>query len=1078
MKYLVSGMYAVLFFCIVGFCNLGNAITLQADGTSVYDLRVEYFTNPIGIDDDKPRLSWKLNSDQRNTLQTAYQVQVAENSDFSKRGIIWDTGKISSGKSIQVNYEGPELESRQRYYWRVKVWDNNGNSSSWSDAAFWEMGLLNPGEWQAEWIEPGLDQDTTKPQPSPILRHEFSLEGEVVSARAYVTSHGVYEMQINGNRVGDRLFTPGWTSYHNRLQYQTYDITDLLQEGSNAVGVTLGDGWYRGYLAWGDARNHYGTKLALLSQIEVTYKDGSTEIIETNDSWTASTGPIRMSDIYDGEIYDARMEKEGWASPRFNDSDWSAVNIADHSKEVLVAPDGPPVRKIQELKPVEILVTPEGDTVADMGQNMVGWTRLNVEGSKGAEVTIQHAEVLDKEGNFYTANLREAAQENTYILNGEGNETFEPHFTFHGFRYVKIEGYPGELTRDDITGVVIHSDMEPSGHFESSNPLVNHLQHNIVWGQKGNFVDIPTDCPQRDERLGWTGDIEVFAQTACYNMNSAGFLTKWMKDLEADQLESGSVPHVIPNVLGEGSAGASGWGDAAVIVPWTLYQAYGDIEILKMQYESMKGWVDFMAKQSQSDSTEYLWDNGFTFGDWLAFTNDPDGARFYPGAYTNTDLISTAFFAHSTDLLRKSAEIIGKKRDAKKYGELFESIKDAFQQEYVTLGGRVMSDTQTSYLLALQFGLLPEDMEAEAAAHLAANVDDRGHLTTGFLGTPHLNPILSQYGYSGQAYELLLRKDYPSWLYPVTMGATTIWERWDGIKPDSTFQTPDMNSFNHYAYGAIGEWLYKTVAGINPQSPGYKEILIEPTPGGGFSHARSIKNSMYGRIESGWNLSEEEFTMTVEIPENTKSTIILPDANREQVMESGQKLANAGGITQITQDGSDVKITVGSGRYSFSYPSGTLASTLTVGEFSVKTPVLRLLENKQARAVLQKHVPELIGSELFDLVEETPLNQVSQNAPDQLPSSKLEAIGADLREIRTEEDVSLSSQNKVSELVANEQARAILNDQIPELMDSPWVSQIMGFSLEKAAVSLPEAYQISEETVERIDQALRSLSRK
>jgi len=1071
-----SGLLTTLMLLTIGMNRPADAaFYLQSDGVAVTDLKVEYFENPIGIDDANPRLSWNLNSGQRSTLQTGYRLQVSRASQFSQSNLVWDTGKTNSEQSVHVRYRGPDLESGKRYYWRVMVWDNHGNRSAWSETAFWEMGLLNPEDWQAEWIEPGFVQDSTKPQPSPMLRNEFELDGEVASARAYVTGHGVYEMMINGRKVGNQVFSPGWTSYHNRLQYQTYDITGQLNSGTNAVGVTLGDGWYRGWIGFGGQRNFYGTRLGLLAQIVVTYSDGRTEVIGTDDSWKAATGPILMSDIYDGETYDARMEKEGWAAPGYDDGDWSPVRVADHSKDILVAPEGPPVRKIQELKPVEILTTPEGDTVADMGQNMVGWIRLSVDGPSGTEVTLHHAEVLDKEGNFYTANLRSADQKVTYILKGGGEEIYEPHFTFQGFRYVKVEGYPGEVTADDLTGIVLHSDMEPTGHFQSSNHLVNRLQHNIVWGQKGNFLDVPTDCPQRNERLGWTGDIEVFAQTACYNMNAAGFLTKWLRDLDADQFDSGSVPHVVPNVLGAGAGGASGWGDAAVIVPWTLYQTYGDEQILETQYESMKEWVDFMAEQSMSDSTTYLWDNGFTFGDWVAFTNDPGGARFYPGAYTNTDLISTAFFAHSTDLLRRSAEILGRQNDARKYGELFEAVRQAFQREYVTRGGRVMSDTQTSYLLALQFGLLPDEMESEAAAHLSANVDERGHLTTGFLGSPHLNPILSQYGYSGQAYELLLRTDYPSWLYPVTMGATTIWERWDGIKPDSTFQDPGMNSFNHYAYGAIGEWLYKTVAGIEPTSPGYKTIRIEPTPGGGISHARSIKNSIYGKIESSWDLSEDQFTLTVEVPVNTVATIILPGIKPGQVSESGGRLADAAGITRVEQEGSDVKLAAGSGRYIFSYPSGELASTLKLGEFSIETPVERLLENEQSRAVLQEHIPDLVGSELFDMVGENPLSQIAEFAPDQLPKSRLEPINADLQNIKIDMAVSMSRENKVAELIANKQARQILNEQLPELMNSAWLSQVMGFSLEKAAESLPVNFQIPENKLQSIDRELRAL---
>ncbi len=1005
MKKSINGFsLIILLLAIWNFGSAANAASdIEQDEFLVADLRTEYFTNPLGIDDTHPRLSWKLNSNQRNTLQTAYQIQVSETSGFEEDGLIWDTGKVSSDQSVHVKYQGSDLESGKRYFWRVRVWDNQGNQTEWSQPAYWEMGLLSTEDWQAEWIEPGLEEDTTKPQPSPLLRREFNLNGEIESARAYVTSHGLYEIELNGERVGDLVFTPGWTSYNKRLQYQTYDVTDLMKSGENAIGIMLGDGWYRGYLGWGDQRNYYGSSLALLAKIEVTYANGNKEIIGTDNSWKATTGPILKSDIYNGETYDARLEKKGWTTHGYNDSEWSAVQVVNHSKKNLIAPEGPPVRKIQELKPVDILYTPEGDTVVDMGQNMVGWVRLKVRGEKGAEVTLHHAEVLTKEGNFYTANLRAADQKNIYILKGDGEEIWEPRFTFQGFRYVKVKNYPGEITSEDFTGVVIHSDMAPTGHFETSNPLVNQLQHNIVWGQKGNFLDVPTDCPQRDERLGWTGDIQVFVQTSCYLMNTAGFLSKWLGDLEADQTDDGRIPYVVPNVLGENASGASGWGDAGVVVPWALYQAYGDEKILEKQYDSMRAWVEYMRRSAQEDSTTYLWDNDFTFGDWLSFNST---ASDYPGAYTEKDLISTAYFAHSTDLLQQIAEILGKQEDARQYAELLNEIKETFRKEYITANGRIMSNTQTAYLLALQFDLFPEDMKQNAVRYLVGNINEHGHLTTGFLGTPHLTPVLSQYGYSDRAYELLLREEYPSWLYPVTRGATTIWERWDGIKPDSTFQDEGMNSFNHYAYGAIGEWLYKTVAGIETAEPGYKQISIRPTPGGGFNYARSILETIHGKIESAWEYNGDEFKVTVEIPVNTQATVILPGAAEAEVTENGNGLAGVKDISDsdVRTTGSDLEMYLGSGRYTFTYSSENLPSA---GESS--------------------------------------------------------------------EEFIYSNGMKVGELLANKKARNKLRGHLPELSNSPWLSQVMGYTLEQAANSLPHSHQINADTITKIKEDLEAL---
>jgi len=686
------------------------------------------------------------------------------------------------------------------------------------------------------------------------------------------------------------------------------------------VGVVLGDGWFRGNLAWHDQRNTYGEKLTYIMQINIEYDNGQTETIVTDGSWKAATGPVLMSDIYNGETYDARKEMDNWSTPGFKDGNWAGVQVVSHPKDILIAPQGPPVRKIQEIKPVKILTTPEGDTVFDMGQNMVGWIRLKVQGLAGTTVTLRHTEVLDKDGNFYTENLRAAKQMVQYTLKGNGVEIYEPHFTFQGFRYVAIDGYPGPPTLDSITGVVIHSEIIPTGTFECSNDLINQLQHNIKWGQKGNFVDVPTDCPQRDERLGWTGDAQAFARTACFNADVAGFYTKWLRDVAADQKENGAIPHVIPNVLDRknptAGAAACGWADAGVIVPWTVYLCYGDTRILEQQYESMKKWVGYMQTQAGDN---FLWQTGFHFGDWLAFNTTRSD---YPGATTDKDLLATAFFAYSTGLLQRSAEVLGKIEDAKKYAQLLTNIKKAFLQEYVTLNGRLSSNTQTAYSVALAFDLLPETLDKKAAERLAADVKSFKHITTGFLGTPLICHVLSDYGYTDLAYMLLNRKEYPSWLYPVTMGATTIWERWDGIKPDGSFQDAGMNSFNHYAYGAIGDWLYRVVAGIeiDPDLPGYKHVIIQPHPGGELDYAIASVNSLYGKVTSGWEKKTGSLKVIVEIPANTFATVNLPGAVPEEVTEGGKVLAKVKEIKEIIQKENGVQLIVGSGHYEFIYP--------------------------------------------------------------------------------------------------------------------------------------------------------------
>ncbi len=994
-------------------------------------LRTEYAVNPLGIDVAAPRLSWQLRSDERGAMQSAYQIQVADAAEAlaSAEDLVWDSGKVSSERSVFVEYGGPPLESRERYFWRVRTWDHAGRESEWSEPAWWEMGLLDAAEWEAEWIEPDVDEDPATSQPAQMLRREFEVETEVESARLYVTSHGVYEVHLNGDRVGDELFTPGWTSYHERLQYQTFDVTDLLLYGRNAIGVLLGDGWYRGYLGFEDERNQYGESLALLAQLDVTFADGSRRVlVKTDDGWTSSTGPILMSDLYMGEIYDARLEQPGWSSGNFDDDGWRAVRTADFGKDHLVAPEAPPVRKIQTLKAVDRFTTPEGDLVFDIGQNLVGWVRLRVTGPAGTEVTLRHSEVLDSDGNFYTDNLRAARQTTTYILKGEGEEVFEPHFTFQGFRYiaVAVDGQADDLELDDIEAVVIHSDMEPTGHFESSHALVNQLQHNIVWGQKGNFLDVPTDCPQRDERLGWTGDAQVFAATAAYNMDVSGFFAKWMRDVEADQFENGSIPFVVPDVLGAG--GATGWADAGVIVPWTMYQRYGDERLLEVQYESMAAWIDFMVREAAKDNTTYIWDDGFHFGDWLAYSSDSPA---YPGASTHTDLIATAYFAHSAGLMARTAEVLGRDSDAREYAQLRDRVVEAFREEFVTPRARLSSDTQTAYVLGLAFDLFPADMKAEAASRLAHDVSTRGHLTTGFLGTPDLTRMLSRNGHAAEAFQLLLREEYPSWLYPVTMDATTIWERWDGMRPDGSFQDANMNSFNHYAYGAIGDWLYGEVAGIQAAAPGYKNIVIAPVPGGGLSHARARLQSMYGVIESSWVMQDDELRVNVTIPPNTRATVRLPDAELGAVTEGDGPVADAEGVSAAVQDGSHVEIELGAGRYAFAYPSTAPAP------------------------------PEDVSPTDDAADGETPADDTESDdsSTDDPPPTERE----------------FSTEDKLAILLADREARSILMDHMPDLLNSPWVSQAMGFPLQQVGDVIP--VDVPASVLESADEALRQMNR-
>jgi alpha-L-rhamnosidase len=883
----------------------------------VSNLRCENLSNPIGVGSTQPRFSWQLNSSKRNVLQVAYEVRVGRDMSSLAKGssLVWSSGKIDSDSTVHVAYKGSSLQSGIKYFWQVRVWDNSGKGSAWSEPATFQMALLHVEDWRANWIEPGFVEDTFN-RPTPLFRKEFTAGKKIQNATAYITAHGMYEGYMNGKRIGNYYLTPGWTSYKKRLQYQAYDVTDLLNRGNNTIAMALGNGWYRGYLAWNGNKNVWGKDIALLFQLDIVYADGTKELVVSDGSWKTTTGSITYSEIYNGEIVDARKQRTGWRNPGYDDSNWSGVVVKDYDKSNLVTTQNEPVKKHESFVPVRIFTTPRGEKVIDFGQNLVGWVMVKAKGNAGDSIKISHAEVLDKDGNFYTENLRAAKAEAVYILRGEGEEAFEPHFTFFGFRYIKIEGYPGEIKPESFTAVALYSDMEPTGSFTCSDPHINQLQHNIQWGQKGNFLDVPTDCPQRDERLGWTGDAQVFSRTASFNMNVNNFFGKWLKDVAADQDAHGMVPFVIPNVLGPNAGGSTGWADVCTIIPWNMYLAYGDKTILEQQYSSMKAWVDYMTGKSKND----LWNTGFHFGDWLFYRpfDDNDGRS----AVTDKYLIAQCFYAYSTQLLIKAAKVLGKADDVASYTALLTRIKDAFLKEYITPNGRLVSNTQTAYVLALNFDMLPESQRAEAAQRLTDNVKNYGnHLTTGFLGTPYLCHVLTRFGYDTVAYQLLFQKTYPSWLYPVKMGATTIWERWDGIKPDSTFQTPRMNSFNHYSYGAIGDWMYRVVAGIDTyeDAPGYKHIKIQPHLTDSLTYVDAALKTYYGDIRSHWKRDNGKLEMDVEIPANTRATVYIPAASIDSIKESDAALSSIKDVKVVGKEGSYVVVEVGSGKYHFSF---------------------------------------------------------------------------------------------------------------------------------------------------------------
>jgi alpha-L-rhamnosidase len=882
---------------------------------TVIACQTEYATNPLGIDVLQPRLFWRLESSDRSAVQTAYQVLVATDPALLDQdaGNMWDSGRVKESASAHIVYSGQPLKSDTTYYWKVRVWDRQGSPSPWSDAALWSMGLLQRGEWKAQWI--GRPARTgAESQPSPYFRKSFRINQSVRRAFVYATSLGLYDLRFNGERSGDR-FAPGWTDYDVRAQVQAYDITRKVRHGENVIGVILGDGWYSGTVGF-LGRSVYGERPFLLLQVHIEYEDGSTDRLITDSSWRTTIGPILYSDFIKGESYDARLELNGWDGPGYDDRDWEAPEVRAGYNGLLVSTLDPSIRVTQSLKPISVRATEAGSYIYDMGQNMVGWTKLKVQGDAGTMITISHAEMLQPDGSLYLDNLRKANQQDKYILKGQGAEEYEPHFTFHGFRYVEVIGYPGEPDLETITGQVVHSDTPVTGQLETSDPMVNQLYSNITWGQRGNFISVPTDCPQRDERLGWTGDAQIFARTASYNMNVSRFFTKYMQDVIDCQQPSGAFTDVAPDAgwirhkmwnarLNWFAPDNAGWGDAGVILPWTLYLMYGDTRILETHYEAMQRWVSYLHNHTDG----LIRPDYANYGDWLSIDED-----------TPKEVLATAYFAYSTQLLGRIAGVLEREDDQAKYEALHSAIVKAFRDRFVSTDGRIHGDTQTVYVLALQFGLLTEEQQAYALQHLTDNIRGRGdRLSTGFLGVGYLLPALTDHGRLDLAYTLLTQEAFPSWMYSIKQGATTIWERWDGWTEEKGFQTPSMNSFNHYSLGSVGEWMFRYMAGIevDPSEPGFRHVIIRPRPGGRLTHVKASYESLYGSIKVEWNLSEKgSFRLTVEIPANTTATVWVPGSG---ITMNGISLdaEEMDGVRILDSQPDVQRYWIGSGRYVF-----------------------------------------------------------------------------------------------------------------------------------------------------------------
>lgn len=935
---------------------------------NIYKLRVNHIEKPLGFNLENLSLSWII-EDNISDFVIGTKVEIAK--DILFEDIVFDSGIRKNIDSLGYCPD-IKLEKKTRYYWKVTAWGDKGTEGI-SDISWFETGKLNE-KWEAKWITPDMDSEI-----HPLVRKEFNLPEEVESARMYICGLGFYELEINGDRIGDEYLKPGINSYDFWIQYQTFDVTENLIEGNNTIGISLGNGMYKGRFGFdGGYTNLYGDKFVLICELQCKLKDGSEITIKSDESFKSTESPVEFSGIYDGEIYNANKEIKDWSLSGLDTSNWCDVKVVDINKSKLKERMSLPVKIKEIIKPIELIETPKGEKVLDMGQNMSGWIRFRSKAGKGKVVKLQFAEVL-QENCFYRENLRTAKAEFIYKSNGE-ERVVQPQYTYYGFRYVKLEGFE-EININDFEGCVLYSDIENTGEITTSNELLNKLFQNAKWGQKGNFIDVPTDCPQRDERMGWTGDAQIFASTACFNMYSPAFYNKFLYDIyEEQKRRGGSVPYVVPSIKPENGFGfvdrdgAAVWGDAATIIPWTLYMHYGDKALLKSNFDSMKSWVDYIKDIDDKTGAKRLWNVGFQFGDWLAL----DGKEGDMIGGTDPYYVSSAYYCYSANIVGKAAKVLGFDDISEKYFKLSEEIKTAIQNEYFSNNGRSAINTQTAMLLALHLDLVKNEHRVRIIKDLKEKIKDCDNkLTTGFVGTSYLCTVLSDNNANKEAYNMILGEEFPGWLYAVKLGATTIWERWNSILPDGTISGTGMNSLNHYAYGSIVDWMYKSMCGINfnEDKPGFREIKLTPKPYGRIRYAEASFDGPTGKIGSRWEIKDDE---TLEfkfiVPFNTYAEVILPDAKIESIIINGENIKSKYKAESI---GNDVRLTLNKGEFLISYKP----TVCYILKYGINTSIEGLLNNEITKNVLEEILPEVFKSPLVNfiskkdsLVEFNPVN--------------------------------------------------------------------------------------------------------